>query len=85
MYGADPRFQSILRVSDKYIVKISDFGLSRDIYRTDYYRLEDREGAPLPIKWLALESLRSGVFDSKTDMVRLMHPLISSLLYNENV
>lgn len=40
-------------VSDDFVVKISDFGLSRDIYSSDYYRVSVRAGggavaAPLP-------------------------------------
>ena len=50
------------------MVKIADFGLSRDIYKSDYYRLEDKH-RPLPVKWMALESLLAGVFSTKTDVV----------------
>ena len=56
------------RINTSLIVKIADFGLSRDIYKCDYYRLEDKN-KPLPVKWMALESLLAGVFSSKTDVV----------------
>ncbi len=49
------------------IVKIADFGLSRDIYKSDYYRVEDKK-RPLPVKWMAIESLTEGVFSTKTDV-----------------
>lgn len=41
-------------VSDKLVVKIADFGLSRDVHDTnDYYRKTGE--ALLPVRWLAPE------------------------------
>jgi len=48
------------------IVKIGDFGMARDVYRNDYYRMG--EGVKIPVRWLPPESLRDGVFTSKTDV-----------------
>jgi len=48
-------------------VRVADFGLTRDIYSTEYYRLEKH--TTLPVKWMALESLLDGYFDEKTDVV----------------
>ena len=64
-----PVHLNVFRVSDKYIVRIADFGLSRDVYTKDYYRRDEANGIALPIKWLALESLRSGIFSSQSDVV----------------
>ena len=36
-------------------IKIADFGMSRDLYSGDYYRIEGR--AMLPIRWMAWESI----------------------------
>jgi serine/threonine protein kinase len=47
-------------------VKISDFGLSRDIYEKDYYRSDNK--MPLPFKWMAPESIENGLYTSKTDV-----------------
>ncbi|CAK8685262.1 unnamed protein product [Clavelina lepadiformis] len=47
-------------------VKIGDFGLTRDVYETDYYRIESR--GILPVRWMAPESLKDGVFDSRSDV-----------------
>ncbi|KAK4881780.1 hypothetical protein RN001_005099 [Aquatica leii] len=48
------------------IVKIGDFGLTRDIYKNDYYRKEG-EGL-LPVRWMAPESLVDGVFTCQSDV-----------------
>ncbi|XP_077974571.1 insulin-like growth factor 1 receptor isoform X2 [Styela clava] len=53
-------------VSAEGVVKIGDFGLTRDVYETDYYRKDSR--GLLPIRWMAPESLRDGVFDSQSDV-----------------
>jgi len=50
-------------------VKIADFGFSRDVYVSDYYRL--KQSTPLPVKWLAPESLLDKVFTVKSDIVSI--------------
>lgn len=47
-------------------VKIADFGMARDIYRSDYYRKGGK--AMLPIKWMPPESFLDGIFTTKTDV-----------------
>ncbi|GLV35443.1 Insulin-like receptor [Carabus blaptoides fortunei] len=47
-------------------VKIGDFGMTRDIYETDYYRKETR--GLLPVRWMAPESLADGIFTSDSDI-----------------
>lgn len=42
-------------VGNHYCIKISDFGMSRNLYSNDYYRIEGR--AVLPIRWMAWESI----------------------------
>ena len=58
------------RVSDNLTVKVADFGLSREIYEKDYYRVSSKSPL-LPIKWMAPESLNNSIFTEKTDVVRL--------------
>ena len=38
-----------------YTVKIGDFGMSRELYSNDYYKIEGK--AVLPIRWMAWESI----------------------------
>ena len=57
------------RINESLTVRIADFGLSRDVYKSDYYRVEDKH-RPLPVKWMAIESLTGGVFSSSSDVVR---------------
>ncbi|KAL3289679.1 hypothetical protein HHI36_023083 [Cryptolaemus montrouzieri] len=52
-------------VSENLVVKIGDFGMTRDIYETDYYR-KGTKGL-LPVRWMAPESLKDGVFTSSSD------------------
>ncbi|KAG8231626.1 hypothetical protein J437_LFUL012555, partial [Ladona fulva] len=53
-------------VADDLTVKIGDFGMTRDIYETDYYR-KGTKGL-LPVRWMAPESLKDGVFTSYSDV-----------------
>lgn len=56
------------RLDDDMNVKVADFGLSRDIYERDYYSCANRKNR-LPVKWMSIESLEKGIFNSKTDVV----------------
>jgi len=58
----------VYRLDDDMMVKVADFGLSRDIYERDYYSSDDRK-AKLPVKWMALESLEKGIYNTRTDVV----------------
>lgn len=53
-------------VAEDLTVKIGDFGMTRDIYETDYYR-KGTKGL-LPVRWMAPESLKDGVFTSFSDV-----------------
>ena len=50
------------------LVKVGDFGLSRNIYAKDYYRSSDKS-AKLPVKWLPPETFNDGISNEKTDVV----------------
>ncbi|XP_075929150.1 insulin-like growth factor 1 receptor isoform X2 [Petromyzon marinus] len=53
-------------VAEDYTVKIGDFGMTRDIYETDYYRKGGK--GLLPVRWMAPESLKDGVFTTHSDV-----------------
>jgi insulin receptor len=53
-------------VASDLTVKIGDFGMTRDIYETDYYRKGNK--GLLPVRWMAPESLKDGVFTSQSDI-----------------
>ncbi|KAK0096847.1 hypothetical protein PV326_004167 [Microctonus aethiopoides] len=53
-------------VAEDLTVKIGDFGMTRDIYETDYYR-KGTKGL-LPVRWMAPESLKDGLFTSYSDV-----------------
>lgn len=56
------------RVDAAENVVIGDSGLARDIYHDDYYQSGDQK-RPLPIKWMAYESIENGRFSTKSDVV----------------
>ncbi|XP_069138190.1 BDNF/NT-3 growth factors receptor-like [Argopecten irradians] len=53
-------------VGDKLVVKIGDFGMSRDVYSTDYYRVGG--SAMLPVRWMPPESLLYRTFTVESDV-----------------
>ncbi|XP_018798451.1 PREDICTED: vascular endothelial growth factor receptor 1 isoform X5 [Bactrocera latifrons] len=57
--------RNILLCEDN-VVKICDFGLARSMYKSENYKKQGE--APLPIKWLALESLSDHIFSTYTDV-----------------
>ena len=48
------------------VVKISDFGLSRDIYAADYYRMQTK--SLVPLRWMPPESIFFGKFSGESDV-----------------
>ena len=55
-------------------VKVADFGLSEDMYSTNYFRQRkdsvDAVEAKVPIRWMPLESIEEGLYNEKSDVVR---------------
>ncbi|XP_076442731.1 uncharacterized protein LOC143281407 [Babylonia areolata] len=48
------------------VVKVCDFGLSRDIFHDNQYK--KLTNGKLPLKWMAIESLRDRVFTTQSDV-----------------
>ena len=58
------------RIDSHLIIKITDFGLSEDMFLKNYFRQETSEElVKLPVKWMAPESLSDGHFSEKSDVV----------------
>lgn len=72
-------FCPFCRLDENFTVKVADFGLARDVYDKEYYSVHNKTGAKLPVKWMALESLQTQKFTTKSDVVthRLPRPFFS--------
>uniref|UniRef100_A0A8C5S8J8 Protein kinase domain-containing protein n=1 Tax=Laticauda laticaudata TaxID=8630 RepID=A0A8C5S8J8_LATLA len=55
-------------LDETYTVKVADFGLARDIFDKEYYSIRQHRRAKLPVKWMALESLKTQKFTTKSDV-----------------
>ncbi|XP_078605009.1 uncharacterized protein LOC144878381 [Branchiostoma floridae x Branchiostoma japonicum] len=57
-------------ISDKKVAKIGDFGLARDVYVSSAYKRANQGGEEelLPLKWMAVESLRDGLYTCESDV-----------------
>lgn len=55
---------------------LTDFGMTRDIYETDYYRKGGK--GLLPVRWMSPESLKDGVFTTHSDVWYKRHSCNSS-------
>lgn len=66
---ANNTFCHFSRLDEKFTVKVADFGLARDVYDKEYYSVHNKTGAKLPVKWMALESLQTQKFTTKSDVV----------------
>ncbi|XP_078041693.1 discoidin domain-containing receptor 2 [Augochlora pura] len=53
-------------VGKAYHIKISDFGTDNELYACDYYKVDG--AVPLPIRWMAWESIFLGKYTTKSDV-----------------
>ncbi|XP_068222552.1 uncharacterized protein [Palaemon carinicauda] len=53
-------------VSAERVVKLSDFGMTRPMYESEYYRFNRK--AMMPVRWMSPEALEDGLFTSMSDM-----------------
>ena len=53
---------------------MADFGLTEDMYATNYFRCSEksvRSEEKVPIKWMAPESIERSLYNEKTDVVSI--------------
>ncbi|KAF5286422.1 hypothetical protein FQR65_LT12603 [Abscondita terminalis] len=53
-------------LAENNVVKICDFGLAKSMYKSDNYK--KKGDGPLPVKWMAVESIRDRVFSTQSDI-----------------
>ncbi len=66
------------RLDGTLCLKVSDYGLTRELYEKYYY---DSDDTKIPYKWLAPECLTEGRYNSKSDVVSvfIISPVVSVL------
>ena len=71
----------IHRMDHDGMIKVGDFGLTEDIYDSNYYRRRKSETSNerVPIRWMAPESIEEDVYDEKTDVVSLFTTIDTAL------
>ncbi|XP_075039990.1 macrophage-stimulating protein receptor [Mixophyes fleayi] len=55
-------------LEETFQVKVADFGLARDVFDKEYYSVRRHKNTRLPVKWMALESLQTQKFTTKSDV-----------------
>ena len=59
------------------MIKVADFGLTEDMYGTNYFRLRKNvmgSEESVPIRWMAPESIENDIYNESTDVVRMYCP-----------
>ena len=52
------------------MIKVADFGLTEDMYGSNYYRRSSGDGGErVPIRWMAPESIDTNIYNEATDVV----------------
>ena len=50
------------------MVKVSDFGLTRNIGEEKFYQMDD-QCKELPMRWMSIEALEQNIFSVQSDVV----------------
>lgn len=51
---------------------MADFGLTEDVDGINYYRSVKGSMEKVPIRWMAPESIESGIYNESTDVVSML-------------
>lgn len=66
----------ISSVDEKLRLKVTDNGLSRDLFPDDYHCLGDNENRP--VKWMAPESLLQNQYTTASDVVSFYYIMMNA-------
>ena len=58
-----------------HVIKIGDSGLSRDLYKDAYIELFSGKRS-VPVRWMAVESLKDNQYTTASDAVRILSMII---------
>ena len=65
------------------MIKVADFGLTEDMYSTNYFRHDkSEEGSEekVPIRWMSPESIENDIYTERTDVVSIFHTIFVTTL-----
>ena len=68
---------NICRIDGSGVIKVADFGLTEDMYGTNYFRRRKSvmgSEEKVPIRWMAIESIENDIYNESTDVVRIYCP-----------
>ena len=51
------------------MIKVADFGLTENMYGTNYFRLNQGCEEKVPVRWMAPESIQYNIYNETTDVV----------------
>ena len=51
------------------MIKVADFGLTENMYGTNYFRLNQGSEEKVPVRWMAPESIQYNIYNETTDVV----------------
>ena len=66
----------LYRIDRKGVIKVADFGLTEDMYGTNYFRRRTSvtgSEEKVPIRWMAPESIKHDIYNEETDVVCIMN------------
>ncbi len=65
------KYALISRLNEDLLVKVADFGLSKENYQRDPYPSgKENKKRALPIRWMSIEAILFGLFTTQSDVVR---------------
>ena len=62
----------LCRIDRDGVIRVADFGLTEDMYRTNYFRRRQSvtgNDEKVPIRWMAPESIAENIYTEATDVV----------------